>query len=97
MWNQFKNSLWTSFLFFVPLLILLIVHHTLNISDKMLGSPVSGKINGMLFNYVIFYIWSLGNVAFLAHTVIIKPIRFLIICFKMLMLPAVHLLFLIYA
>ena len=96
MWNQFKNSHWTSFLFFVPLLILLIVHYTLDISDNMLGPPESGKMNGMLFNYVIFYVWGIGNVAFIAHTVIIKPIRVSIICSKVLILPAAYLLFLIY-
>ena len=75
---------------------MMILHDILDVSDNILGPTLPGKIDGTLFNYVMFYAWVIGNFAFIGHTAITKPIQFAIILSKIFVLPAVYLL-LIYA
>jgi hypothetical protein len=65
---RWMQSHWIAFTFLLPFLILLWVHHVLDLSDALMVATPPGEREAHIFNFVIVLVFYAGIAAFMAHT-----------------------------
>jgi hypothetical protein len=65
----FMQSHWVSFLFLVPFLVMLAVHHLLGLSDALMIQTPPGEREARIYNAVMVAVFFAGVAAFTIHAV----------------------------
>jgi hypothetical protein len=59
---------WIAFVFLLPFLVMLWLHHALNLSDALMVATPPGEREAHTFNLVMVVVFYAGIAAFMAHT-----------------------------
>ena len=65
---QWMQCHWLAFAFLLPFLVMLCLHHALNLSDSLMVATPPGQREAHAFNFVMVVVFYGGIAAFMAHT-----------------------------
>jgi hypothetical protein len=67
------QSHWAAFLFFVPFLVMLTIHHCLGLSDALMVRAPPGEREAYDYNLLMVAVFYFGIYAFVGHTIALAP------------------------
>lgn len=70
--HGWMQSHWLTFVFLVPFLVLLWVHHALHLSDALMVATPPGEREAHVFNVVMAVVFFAGILSFVTHTFVLS-------------------------